>query len=470
MTSDLWQWSAVETAAAIRQGKVSCAEAVDAALSRLAEVNQPVNAVTVDLSVEAREAATRADAVVHSGVALGPLHGVPITIKENVDQAGQSNPNGVPAFEEIVADQDSPIVANLRKAGAIIIGRTNTPEFSLRWFTDNPLRGLTMNPWHDGVTPGGSSGGAAAAVVLGIGDIAHGNDLGGSLRYPAYACGVATIRPSFGRVPSFNPSGAEERPPTLQLMAVQGPIAREVRDVRLALAAMAQADTRDPWWVPAPLQGPAPATPIRVAATKAPAGIACHEAVARAIDDAAGHLSNAGYAVEAVDPPLMAEIAECWRTLLMTDTRVMTEASIQEFGSEDIKQVLDHYMAASNTRDLNGYVRALADRTRLLRAWSQFMEDYPLVLAPVSQVPPFPQLEDLGGAARVKRMLDEQSMLYGVNVLGLPSAAVPTGLADGVPTGVQIIGPRLREDLCLDAAEAVERGVGVLARRLWERT
>ncbi len=470
MASDLWQWSAVDTAVAIRQGKVSCAEAVEAALSRLADENQAVNAVTVDLSVAAREAATRADALAHSGGALGPLHGVPITIKENVDQAGQSNPNGVPAFEQIVAEQDSPVVANLRKAGAIIIGRTNTPEFSLRWFTDNPLRGLTKNPWDHGVTPGGSSGGAASAVVLGIGDIAHGNDLGGSLRYPAYACGVATIRPSFGRVPAYNPSGVEERPPTLQLMSVQGPIAREVRDVRLALAAMAQADARDPWWVPAPLQEPTWTTPVRVAVCKTPAAIPCHEVVAQAIDQAAGHLSNAGYAVEAVDPPLVAEIAECWRTLLMTDIRVMIEASIQEFGSKDIKQVLDHYMAASNTRDLEGYVRALADRTRLLRAWSQFMQDIPLVLAPVSQVPPFPQLEDLEGAARVKRMLDEQSMLYGVNVLGLPSAAVPTGLVDGVPIGVQIIGPRLREDLCLDAAEAVERGVGVLAHRLWERT
>jgi amidase len=109
----------------------------------------------------------------------------------------------------MIAGEDSPVVANLRKAGAIIIGRTNTPEFSLRWFTNNPLRGLTKNPWNEAVTPGGSSGGAAAAVALGIGAIAHGNDLGGSLRYPAYACGLATIKPSLGRIPAFNPTGAE---------------------------------------------------------------------------------------------------------------------------------------------------------------------------------------------------------------------------------------------------------------------
>jgi len=470
MTTPIWQWSAVDTAAAIRTGKITAQEAVEAALERMAACNEAVNAVTVDLSGEARQAARRADGIVASGAALGPLQGVPVTIKENVDQIGQATTNGIPAFAEVVADTDSPVVANLRKAGAIIIGRTNTPEFSLRWFTDNPLRGMTNNPWKDGITPGGSSGGAAASVALGIGDIAHGNDLGGSLRYPAYACGLATIRPSFGRVPAYNPTSDEERPPTLQLMSVQGPIAREVRDVRLALGVMAQKDARDPWWVPAPLDGPRHTAPIRVAVCKTPAGIPCHAAVSEAVDRAADHLANAGYAVEATDPPLMAEIAENWRTLLFTDTKAMSEAAFRKYGSEDINQVLADYLAASNVRDLDGYVRALADRTRLLRAWSLFMEDYPLVLAPVSQVPPFPQGEDLQGTARVKQMLDEQSMLYGINLLGLPSAAVPTGLHDGVPMGVQIIGPRLREDLCLDAAEAVERGSGILSQQLWSRT
>ena len=467
MADELWQLSAVETAAKIRREEISCVEAVAAAIGRMAEVNEAVNAVTLELSRAAQAAAEEADRIVASGVALGPLHGVPVTIKENVDQKGLSNPNGVPAFEKVIAPEDSPVVANLRKAGAIIIGRTNTPEFSLRWFTDNPLRGLTKNPWDEGVTPGGSSGGAAASVALGIGAIAHGSDLGGSLRYPAYACGVATIRPSLGRVPAYNPSGAEERPPTLQLMSVQGPIAREVRDVRLGLAVMAGRDARDPWWTPAAPDGVRPDQPIRVALTKTPAGIACHPAVAQALDAAGAHLSDAGYAVEEVDPPLVAEIAECWRAILMTDTGVMMAAAIREHGSADINQVYDGFRAASRPQDLDSYIRALADRTRLLRAWSVFMEDYALVLAPVSQVPPFPQHEDLKGDARVKEMLDEQSMLYGVNLLGLPSAAVPTGLHDGVPIGVQIIGPKLREDLCLDAAQAIENRAGVLAQQLW---
>ncbi|MDX1375090.1 MAG: amidase family protein [Burkholderiales bacterium] len=465
----LWRWSAVDLAAAIARREISCAEAVRSAIERLHAANPRVNAVTVDLSRDALEAAQRADAVVASGVRLGPLHGVPVTIKENVDQAGQATPNGLVADKDLVAKTDSPVVASLRKAGAIIIGRTNTPEFSYRWFTDNPLRGLTKNPWSEARTPGGSSGGAAAAVALGIGAIAHGNDLGGSLRYPAYCCGVATIRPSLGRVAAFNATAPVERPPTVQLMSVQGPIAREVRDVRLALGVMAARDARDPWWVPAPLEGAHAPRPIRVAVTRTPAGVPCDPAVAQAIERAAQILTDAGYALEAIDPPHVAELAELWRRVIFTDSKVLMGDAVRSKGSPDINAVFDACVEASTPYDLAGYVRALAERTRLLRAWSIFMEEIPLVLAPVSQAPPFPQLEDLKGAARVRRMLDEQSMLYAVNLLGLPAAAVPTGLHAGVPIGVQIIGPRFREDLCLDAAQAIESAVGIVAETLQER-
>lgn len=466
---ELWKLGALETAAAIRARKISALDAVGAAIDRMQAVNARVNAVTMDLSKTALEAAYRADRAQKDGHSGGALHGVPVTIKENVDQKGLANTNGVKAFAEKIAPDDSPVVSNLLKAGAIVIGRTNTPEFSLRWFTDNELRGRTDNPWSKDVTPGGSSGGGAAAVALGIGAIAHGNDLGGSLRYPAYACGVATVRPSLGRIPAYNPSAGEERALALQLMSVQGPIARSVRDVRAGLAAMSAPDHRDPWWVPAPLDGPVMPKPIRVAVTKTPAGIPCDPAVATAIDRAAAHLEAAGYAVEAVDPPLVAEIAEAWRNILNTDLRMLTHGAIRDYGSPTINKVLGADTNEEPPLDHPSYVRALADRTRLLREWNRFLDRYPLVLAPVSQVPPFPQDEDLKGPERMKQMLDEQSMLYVVNFLGLPSAAVPTGLHDGVPIGVQIVGPRFREDLCLDAAQAIEDAVGVLAEKLWAK-
>jgi len=199
-----WQWSAVETAAAIRSGAISAVETVEAHLERMRAVNPRLNAVVVDLSEEALAAAHAADKRRAKGGELGLLHGVPITIKENVDYEGRPNFNGVPANKDLIAPSDSPVVRNLKKAGAIVIGLTNTPEFSFRGFTDNPLHGLTLNPWDPNITCGGSSGGAGSAVAAGIGTIAHGNDIGGSLRWPAHCNGVATIKPTQGRIPAFN--------------------------------------------------------------------------------------------------------------------------------------------------------------------------------------------------------------------------------------------------------------------------
>ena len=178
----VWQWSAVDTAAAIRNGAISAVETVEAHLDRMRAVNPRLNAVVVDLGKEALKAAHAADKQRAKGGELGLLHGVPITIKENVDYEGRPNFNGVPANKDLIAPSDAPVVRNLKKAGAIVIGLTNTPEFSFRGFTDNPLHGLTLNPWDPDITCGGSSGGAGSAVAAGIGTIAHSNDIGGSLR------------------------------------------------------------------------------------------------------------------------------------------------------------------------------------------------------------------------------------------------------------------------------------------------
>jgi amidase len=465
----LWQLGAVELASAIAAREVRPSEAVAAAIERMETCNPGINAVTAPLKEEALAAALRADQIVDSGIALGPLHGVPITLKENIDQRGTANTNGLPALVNNVANDDSPVARHVREAGAIVIGRTNTPEFSYRWFTDNPLRGTTLNPWNADVTPGGSSGGAAAAVACGIGAIAHGNDLGGSLRYPAYACGVCTIKPGLGRVASFNPTASEERGPALQMMSVQGPIAREVKDLRLALEVMAREDVRDPWWVPAPLMGARAKSPIRVAVTYGPPGIDCHQTVRAAVDAAAGYLSDAGYAVEAVEPPDLAGLAERWRQLLGVETRELMMPAVEEMGSPLINELAHVFCEGGKDIDLHSYMKLSGDRTRLWRSWAVFHQTYPLVLAPVSQVPPFPQGSDRQGAQAYEELISHQSMLFVVNLLGAPAAAVPTGLIDDLPMGVQVIGARFREDLCLDAAQAIENRAGPLYPKLWAR-
>ncbi|HEV7384128.1 MAG TPA: amidase, partial [Phenylobacterium sp.] len=302
-STPIWQWSAVETAKAIKARQASAEEVVTAHIERLRTANPPINAVVVDLTAQALEAARAADRRQAEGAELGALHGVPVTIKINVDVEGQANSNGVAAFRDNIAPADSAVAGNLRAAGAIVLGLTNTPEFSLRAFTDNPLHGLTLNPWDETVACGGSSGGAAASVVSGIGAIAHGNDIGGSLRGPASWNGLATIKPTQGRVPAFNPSAPVERPPMAQLMSCQGPLAREVADVRLALEVMSRRDVRDPWWVPAPLLPAGTGGPVKVAVARIPSDLKPDGEVLALIDKAAGHLSDAGYEVSAVETP-----------------------------------------------------------------------------------------------------------------------------------------------------------------------
>jgi len=461
MDTELWRWDAGALAAAIRTGTISSREATQAVLGRLEAVNPKLNAVTVVLAEQALAAADRADVAVRRGEPLGALHGVPVTIKENVDQEGAATTNGVVAFKDLIAGGDSPPVAGWRRAGAVIVGRTNTPAFSLRWHTDNALRGRTFNPWARERTPGGSSGGAAAAVASGIAPLGHGNDLGGSVRYPAYCCGVAGIRPTLGRVPAYNATTVDERPLGIQVMSVQGPLARRVADVRLGLAAMAARDPRDPWWVPAPLAGPPVARPVKVALTVDPAGLGVHPDVAAAVRRAGAALAAAGYAVEEVEPPDVAGVARCWTAIVMNETRHVTQPVLRQHGGVDLNRSLDFFLAATPDVDLAGYMRALAVRSKHVRDWMLFLERYPLVVGPVSTEPPFEVGFDTTTAARASEVFAAQRLLVAVNLLGLPAVAVPAGVAGGLPLGVQVIGSRYREDLCLDAAEVIEARHGL---------
>ncbi len=431
-------------------------------LERIAALNPRLNALPYVLADEARAAADAADRAVAAGATLGLLHGVPVTTKVNVDQKGCATTNGLVALKDLVASEDSPPVANLRAAGAVIVGRTNVPAFSIRWYSDNDLHGRTLNPWNGGVTPGGSSGGAAAAVASGMGPVSHGNDYGGSIRYPAYCCGVVGLRPSPGRVPAFNPTAQEERSIAPQLMSVQGPLTRSVDDARLALAAMARRDDRDPNWVPAPLEGPPIAAPIRVALYRGTPADQPDPAVRASLDNAARLLAAAGYAVEEAAPPHVDEAAHLWRTLVHDDMRRSLLPTMQKIGDEAVKTMYRHVFAGMGEMDRDAYLVALGRRLAIGRAWNRFFETYPLILMPVSWRTPLPIGEDTASAESLEGVLRAQSPLLGTAMLGLPGLSVPTGIADGLPTGVQLVAARWREDLCLQAGAAIERAVGLV--------
>jgi amidase len=462
MTAALWRWSACELARAIRAGEIRSREAVESCLTRLQEVNPQINAVVDVLHDEALADADRADAAAVRGEPLGPLHGVPVTIKINVDRAGRATTNGVAAFTDRIAPADSPPVANWRKAGAIIIGRTNVPGFSARFFTDNALYGRTLNPWAPDRTPGGSSGGAAAAVATGIGALAHGNDRAGSIRYPAYACGVFGLRPTVGRVPTFEPSTPAEPTISTQLTHVQGPLARSIADLRLGLTTMAARDARDPWWVPAPLGGALSGQPQRVALCNPPLSAKADDAVILALKTAARYLEAAGWVIEELMPPHLEEAAQLFFSLIRTEEKTGTSRAIEKFGDEALRRARASTMACAVEMDFAGYVRAFARRASILREWQLFFERHPLLLMPVSYQQPLPIDFDQRGEQAVAEMLNAHQPMLAVSTLGLPGLAVPTGLADGVPIGVQLIAGRFQEELCLTAGAMIERNVASL--------
>jgi amidase len=465
VTDELWRWDATALVEGIRTRNISAREAVDACLTRMAAVNPQLNAVTFDLSESARAAADRADAMLahpKSSADLGPLHGVPVTIKENVDQTGCPTSNGVVAYKDAIASADSPPVANWKKAGAVIIGRTNTPAFSFRLDTVNDLRGRTYSPWSSTHTPGGSSGGASAAVAAGIAPLAHGNDIAGSVRYPSYCTGLAGIRPSFGRVPAWNPSQTSERVIAAQLMSVQGVLARSVRDVRLGLTAMAAPDVRDPWWVPAPLDGSSLPLPIRVAVVREASdlgGAAPSPAIATALDQAARALAEAGYTIVDDKTPGFSQAAALWFDMLIPEFLEFMYPDIERYGDDGIRTAMRFMVDNVPRRNPTEHLKALAERARLIRTWQLFLEQTPLVLTPVCTELPYAHGFDLESAARTAEVWRQCATLMAIPVLGLPGMAVPTGTAEGLPVGVQIVGPRFREDLILTAAEAIEARV-----------
>lgn len=464
-----WQQSACEIAEAISSRRTTASQVVSSTVERMRATNGRMNAVVDDLGDAAIETAREHDRIFAASGVIGPLHGVPVTIKENIDQSGRATPNGVTAFKDIIASADSPVVSNFKKAGAIIIGRTNTPEFSFRATTDNELHGRTLNPWNDWASAGGSSGGASAAVMSGMGAIAHGNDIGGSLRFPAAATGSATVKPGLGRVPAYNPSAGAERGLLAQIMSVQGAIAREVKDVRRAMRALIQYDPHDPWMVPMPFDGPAQDGPVKVAFTKNTFEFDLHPAVEKALDTARDALNDAGYEVTEVEPPQLRETAREANSCLFGEMQALVGDDIRKYGSSTINGIFDSYFEYFKPYEGKELLLGLARRSHFLREWTLFLQQYPLVLTPFLLQPTYASDRDAEGVQGVIDVLGAAIYSYSMNFLGLPAGNIAANENDGLPVGVQIVGQRFREDMILDACEAIENRVGVMAERLFAR-
>lgn len=454
MINELCTKGAAELAAMIRAKEVSSSEVIEAHLSRIEDVNPQVNAVTVTLSEEARAAAADVDRAIAAGESVGVLAGVPFTVKENVDVAGTATTWGTAALAGQIAPTDAPVVARLREAGAIVLARTNLPDLAFRWDTESGRAGRTLNPWDQARAVGGSSGGEAAALATGMTPLGLGNDLGGSLRVPAQMCGVASLRPGFGRVAHSADTQPWPEPHVFQATNCQGPMARHVADLRLALDLLAGRDIRDPRWTEAPFGGLAETGPIRVAVVRNPGGQGIDPHVAAGVDQAASWLADSGYDVVEAEPPGIAETAQLWFDAIWADIGPMWPMLEPIVGPSQVDFV-SACLAQGVLRptDQTAQREAWMAIAQQAAAWARFLEEFPVVLSPVCTERPWIVGDDI---TRVGQIAEAMRMVVPVNILGLPSCAVPVGSDDGLPQGVQLIGARFAEHRLLDAAERIE--------------
>ena len=459
MSEPIWNMSAIELAQAIASGQISARDAVSAHLQRIDEVNPAVNAVTVVLADTAMAEAADADERQASDSRLGPLHGVPFTIKDVFDLAGTATTMGVVGLKDTMPSRDTPVITKLKQAGAIPIARTNVPDFGVRWHTDNDLYGATLNPWDASRTPGGSSGGEAVAIATGMSPLGVGGDMGGSLRYPAQCCGIAALKPGFGLV-SRTVTSIFDNPPMFyeQIAGVNGPMARRIADLRLPLGIMATPDMDDPCWTPAPV--PDHDRPLRVAMVREPGGATCDPAIAEALDSAADALRDAGYEIETADPPALDETTGIIQQIADAETGYYLPGMLEMMSKAS--GIYLQTLIEDTRLDHETYMAAIAARHRIAAQWRTFMQDYPLVLGPVSTMQPFEVGYDIAGKPELKQFVRSLTLTEACNLLGLPSVAVPVQVNGGLPQGVQVIGGRFDEEMCLDAAEAIERCVGIL--------
>ncbi|MFB6824242.1 amidase [Streptomyces virginiae] len=464
MQDALWRMSAAAQAAAVRGGKVSAVELVDSHLDRIASVNPRVNAVTQLLAERAREAAAGLDRRRAAGEALGPLAGVPFTVKESTPIEGVPTTFGTARFRDLVASADAPPVARLRAAGAVPIGHSNLPTLILAGMhTRSELYGDTVNPWDSGRTPGGSSGGDAVAVATGMAALGLGNDSGGSVRIPAQFCGVAALKPTTGRFPAdHRVLGPADPGPASQMLVTDGPLARSVGDLALAYEVLAGTDPRDPRAVPVPAYGEPLPGRVKVAVVADPGGHGVHPTVRGAVTAAADALRDAGYDVREVsDVPRLDEALDAYGRITVTEFAPnwpVVRTLLGPGGDRYIAMMMERTPPASAAE----FMKLMGTWLNIRRSWAAFLDAYPLLLGPVFTEPPVePGLESRDRAGR-DRVGSGMRLCTVTSFVGVPGVAVPTGTVDGLPCGVQIVGRAFREDLCLAAARAVEDRLGTL--------
>lgn len=461
MSDELWRRGALELAGMIARKEVSSREVVTAHLARIDSVNPHLNAIVRRWDNDSLAAADAADAAVAAGGKLGTLHGVPVTVKENIDLAGTPTTQSIAFLANAISPTDAPVVERIRAAGAIPIGRTNLPDLGLRVTTESSLHGVTHNPWHPTRTTGGSSGGEGSALASGMSPLGFGNDIGGSLRNPANCCGISSIKPTQGLVPWATEIPPQDPGIAAQLMLSEGSMARHVVDVRAGLLAIAGAHDRDPRALPVTLTDRADGRALRVAVAAAPPGGTTHPEIAAAITKAADALSNSGAQVTEAIPPSFARAAYLWSAILTEEVRAqrpLLEMVLGEDGKKFLSYADDVYAPLTTA----ALMAVFGERNAVDREWHQFLTQYDVLLMPTWAQPPFELGSDIVSLAAAKGVEEMLRPVLPANLLGLPAVVVPVGMADGMPVGAQLVGRRFADLTCLNAAQLLENHFGTI--------
>jgi amidase len=453
--------TARDQASAVRSGAISARELLELHLDRIAERNPQLNAVVSLDEERARLGADEADRALASGAEPGPLHGLPFAFKDTHAVAGWRTTYGSPLYADHVPDTDELIVERVRRAGVVVIGKTNVPEFAAGSHTFNKVFGTTLNPVDPARSAGGSSGGAASALASGMVPLADGSDMGGSLRNPASFCGVVGLRPSLGRVPEWPLYNQWET------TSVGGPMARNVGDLALLLSVMAGPDPRAPQALGDPGSVFAPPLAgslagLRIAlSTDLGGAFEVDDEVAGVVSASAAVFAGAGASVSSAHPDL-AEADDTFRTLRAWHLQAKLGARLAE-NPESFKQSLADNIRLGETLSGADVARAYTQRTALSERMRHFFASYDALVLPVSQVPPFPADQEFPAAINGRPMetyLDWMRAAYLITVTGCPAISVPAGhTRDGLPVGIQIVAPHGADRRLLEIAAAFEAAI-----------
>jgi amidase len=447
--------SAKTLAEAIRTKHVSSQEVVEAYLARIDAVNPKLNAVVLLRAEAARDEASAADAALAQGELKGPLHGVPMTIKDSLDTAGVITTGGTQGRQSFVPTRDATVVARLRQAGAILLGKTNTPELTLFIETDNLVYGRTNNPYDLSRSPSGSSGGAAAIIAAGGSPLDLGSDTGGSIRQPAHYCGVAGLKPTAGRVPRTGHIISYDVGP-LEMLTQIGPLARYVEDLILTLPLIAGVDWRDPAVVPMPLGDPyaVDLSRLRVAFFTDNGIVSPAAEISAVVRTAAAALVEAGVIVEEARPPEIEQTRDTWLELVLADGAAWIQRLLREAGTTEVYPTLKNRFFGRETLSAAEFNQMLAELNRLQSTMLSFMENYEAIICPASAYPAVPH----GATAEIN---DGFTYTRVFNLTGWPVVVVRGGTSpEGLPIGVQVVARPWREDVALAVAHHLETALG----------